>query len=72
MTDAVVITSALVAARLFSGNFATARAFLESQNLFGGLLKTACIQQNSAGQRLVNETNPFTRPTQSDDLSVSL
>jgi hypothetical protein len=42
------------------------------QNLFGGLLKTACIQQNSAGQRLVNETNPFTRPTQSDDLSVSL
>jgi hypothetical protein len=30
MTDAEVITTALVAARLFDGNFATARAFLES------------------------------------------
>jgi hypothetical protein len=48
------------------------RRFVNSENLFGGLLRTAYIQQKSAGQRLVNETNPFTRPTQSDDLSVSL
>ena len=30
------------------------------------------IQQKSAGQRLVKDTKPFTRPTQSDELSLSL
>lgn len=38
MTDAEVITTALVAARLFDGNFATARAFLESHGYIPDML----------------------------------
>ena len=38
MTDAEVITTALVAARLFGGNFATARAFLESHGYIPNML----------------------------------
>jgi hypothetical protein len=49
MTDAEVITTALVAVRLFGGNFATARAFLESHGYIPDMLSKS--QHNRRLQR---------------------